>query len=346
MHWRQIKQELLLLFTFFLIISCFNSCAPTKCVLCELNNTKIYKIKLKKEGRDQIGKDKVFTNYYPITIKREKNNSEIYIVDCESKEPYFLKGKELEDFIRENLVIIDKSKVDTIIDTGDSDSPPRINMGAADTLSLKLCNRFRQPLKIELRGMFGVRDFLKEGKPIPGYGTSLDKKVLGFGGGGTNLVVGAEAGLLPRIAKIGLKGSLNLGLMTGFWPVDSGMFIPVAIHPKLTFNEFTSPLWGQCNAWNIFCDLGVAYDVSGKVDFLKDNNLPYSWFYDIGAGIDLWRSRNLDLSFDLGFRRTNLALPISQEYSQCVDNNGNIVKVTGFPVRSIGQLFLRFCLTF
>jgi hypothetical protein len=345
-HWRHIKRKMQLLLAGMVIVCCFYSCAPTKCVLCEMDNTKIYKVKLKKEGKDQIGKDKVFTNYYPITIKRSKNKSEVYVIDCDSKEPYLLKGKELEDFIKENLYIIDKSKVDTIIDTGDSDNAPRINIGEPDTLAIKLCNRFRQPLKIELRGMFGVRDFLKEGKPIPGYGSTLDKKVLGFGGGGTNLVVGAEAGILPRIAKIGTKVSLNLGLMTGFWPVDSGRFIPFAIHPKLTFNEFTSPLWGQCNAWNIFGDLGVAYDVSGKVDFLKDNNMPYSWFYDIGAGIDLWRSRNLDLSFDLGFRRTNLALPISQEYSQCVDNNGNVVKVIGFPVRSIGQLFLRFGLTF
>jgi hypothetical protein len=309
-----------------------------------MDNATIYKVDFKDDAKAEIGKDKILTNYYPIKIERSKTKAELYVIDCEGKEPYLLKGKALEEFIKQNLRVIDFSKVDTIINTGDSDFPPSINIGQPDSFSL--CNRFRQPVKIELRGMFGVRDFNKEGKPIPGYGSELDKKVLGFGGGGTNLVVGAEAAVLPRIARIGLRNSLNLGVMTGFWPVDSGMFVPIAIHPKLTFNEFTSPLWGQCNAFNIFGDLGVAYDVTGKTDFLNENNLPYSWFYDIGAGIDLWRTRNLDLSFDIGFRRTNLALPISQKYTECIDNNGTTVEVTGFPVRSIGQLFIRFGLTF
>jgi hypothetical protein len=342
--WRHIRNKMNFLLAGMVIGSSFYSCAPTKCVLCDVDNTTVYKVELTDAAKTKIGKDKILTNYYPVTIKRSKKKTELYVIDCDGKEPYKLKGQELQDFIKQNLFVIDKSDVDTIINTGDSDFPPSINLGPPD--SIRLCNRFRQPVKFELRGMFGVRDFYKDGKPIPGYGSSLHKKILGFGGGGTNLVIGAEAAVLPRIARVGLRNSFNLGLMTGFWPVDSGLFVPFAIHPKFTFNEFTSPLWGQCNAFNVFGDLGVAYDVSGKVDFLNQNNLPYSWFYDIGAGIDLWRSRNLDLSFDLGYRRTNLALPISQDYQECVDNNGNVIKVTGFPVRSIGQVFLRFGLTF
>jgi hypothetical protein len=342
-HLRDVPQVFLIL-VFFLLTIFISSCSTSKCILCDVNNTTIYNVKIKEEAKAEIGKDKILTNYYPVTIERSKKKTELYVIDCDGKEPYRLKDKELEEFIKQNLIVIDKSKVDTIINTGDSDFPPTINIGKPD--SIQLCIRFRQPFKFELRGMFGVRDFKKDGLPIPGYGSELDKKILGFGGGGTNLVLGAETALLPRIARIGTRHSLNLGLMTGFWPVDSGMFVPIAIHPKLTFNEFTSPLWGQCNAFNIFGDLGVAYDVTGKTDFLRDNNLPYSWFYDIGAGIDLWRSRNMDLSFDLGYRRTNLTLPISSEYLECVDNNGNVEKVTGFPIRSIGQLFFRFGLTF
>jgi hypothetical protein len=341
---RHLRNKLHLLVIVFLIIWSTYSCAPTKCTFCHVDNTTIYKVELKDAAKSKIGKEKILTNYYPVTLKRNKKKTDLYIIDCDGKEPYLLKGKELEDFIKQNLVVVDKSDVDTIISTGDSDFAPRINLGPPD--SIRLCNRFRQSLKFELRGMFGLRDLKKEGEPIPGYGSELQKKVLGFGGGGTNLVLGAEAGILPRIARIGLRNSFNLGLMTGFWPVDSGMFVPIAIHPKFTFNEFTSPLWGQCNAFNVFGDLGVAYDASGKVDFLNDKNLPYSWFYDLGAGIDLWRSRNMDLSFDLGFRRTNLALPINKDYTECVDNNGNTIKVTGLPVRSIGQLFIRFGLTF
>jgi hypothetical protein len=342
--WRYVRRKSQLILAGLVIICSFNSCAPTKCVMCEVDNTTLYKVKFKEEAKAELGKDKMLTYYWPVDIERSKKKTELYVIDCADKKPYLLKGKELEEFIKQNLVVIDKSKVDTIINTGDSDFPPSINIGKPD--SIKLCNRFRQPFKFELRGMLGIRDLKKDGAPIPGYGSELDKKILGFGGGGTNLVVGAEMALLPRVARIGLRNSLNLGLMTGFWPVDSGLFIPIAIHPKLTFNEFTSPLWGQCNAFNVFGDLGVAYDASGKVDFLNDKNLPYSWFYDIGAGIDLWRTRNMDLSFDLGYRRTNLALPISSEYSECVDNNGNVEKVTGFPIRSIGQLFFRFGLTF
>jgi len=344
-NWRHIRTKPQLLLVVLVIVCSFHSCAPTKCVMCDVDNTTLYKVKFKEEAKAEIGKDKMLTYYWPVDIERSKKKTELYVIDCDDKEPYLLKGKELEEFIKQNIVVIDKSKVDTIINTGDSDFPPSINIGKPD--SIKLCNRFRQPFKFEIRGMVGVRDLKKDGAPIPGYGSELDKKILGFGGGGTNMVVGAEMALLPRIARVGLRNSFNLGIMTGFWPVDSGMFVPLAIHPRFTFNEFTSPLWGQCNASYIFGDLGVAYDASGKVDFLKDNNMPYSWFYDIGAGIDLWRSRTMDLSFDIGFRRTNLALPISQKYTECVDNNGNVVeKVAGFPVRSIGQLFFRFGLTF
>jgi hypothetical protein len=342
--WRYFMRRIHLLLVGMVVVYSFDSCAPAKCVLCDVKNTTIYNVKIKEDAKAEIGKDKILTNYYPVTIERSKKKTELYVIDCEKKEPYLLQGKELEEFIKQNLLVIDRSKVDTIINTGDSDFPPTINIGQPDSVSL--CNRFRQPFKFELKGMLGVRDLKKDGAPIPGYGSQLDKKILGFGGGGTNIVVGAEAALLPRIARIGFRHSLNLGIMTGFWPVDSGMFVPVAIHPKLTFNEFTSPLWGQCNAFNIFGDLGVAYDASGKTDFLRDDNLPYSWFYGFGAGIDLWRSRNMDLSFDLGYRRTNLALPISSGYTECVDNNGNVQKVTGFPIRSIGQLFFRFGLTF
>jgi hypothetical protein len=351
--WWHIRRKLHLILAVLVIACCFDSCAPTKCVLCDFDNTTVYQVKFKADAKTKIGKEKILTNYYPVTIQRSKKKSELYVIDCEKKvsgqtkewkDPYLLKGKELEDFIKQNLVIIDKSTVDTIIDTGDSDFAPTVNIGKPD--SIKLCNRFRQGLKFELKGMVGLRDLKKDGAPIPGYGSELDKKILGFGGGGTNLVVGVETALMPRIARLGFRNSLNLGLMTGFWPVDSGMFIPIAIHPRITFNEFTSPLWGQCNAFNVFGDIGVAYDASGKVKFLNDKNLPYSWFYDIGAGIDLWRSRNMDLSFDIGYRRTNLALPISEKYKECIDNNGKTVEVTGFPIRSIGQLFFRFGLTF
>jgi len=304
-----------------LITMFFSSCSTTKCALCDVDNTTIYNVKLKEEAKTKIGKVSILTNYYPVTIERSRKKSEVYVIDCDSNAPYLLKGNELEDFIKQNLIVIDKSSVDTIINTGDSDFAPIINIGQPDTIGL--CNRFRKPVKFELRGMFGVRDFKKDGVPVPGYGSELDKKILGFGGGGTNIVVGAEAAILPRVARIGLRNSLNIGLMTGFWPVDSGMFIPIAIHPRFTFNEFTSPLWGQCNAFYAFGDIGVAWDASGKVDFLNDNNMPYSWFYDIGAGIDLWRTRNMDLSFDIGFRHTNLALPISQKYIECIDNNGD-----------------------
>ena len=312
-------------------------------MLCDVDNKTFYKVKIKETAKNKDGKDIIFTNYYPVTIERSKKKSDVYVVNCEGKDPYSLKEKDLENFIRQNLLVFDKSDVDTIINSSDSDLPPGINFNPSD--SIRFCNRFRQPVKVELRGMVGLRDLKKDGEPIPGYG-ELDKKVLGFGGGGTNIVIGAEAAVLPRIARIGLKNSLNLGIMTGFWPVDSGMFVPISIHPRLTFNEFTSPLWGQCNAFYLFGDLGAAYDASGKVDFLNNHHLPYSWFYGIGGGIDLWRSRNLDLSFDLCFRRTNLALPMSQEYIECINNQGETTTVIGYPIRSIGQLIFRFGLTF
>lgn len=313
-------------------------------MLCEGDNNTYYKVKLSGDAKNQSGgKDIVLTNYYPVTIERSKKKSDVYIVDCEGKEPYLLTGKEQEDFIRQNMIVVSSSDVDTIITDADSDLSPKINENPPEMG--RYCNRFRQSIKIELRGMAGVRDFKKEGLPIPGYGEP-DKDVLGFGVGGTNITVGAEVAVLPRIAKLGKKGSFNLGLLSGFWPVDGGLFIPLSIHPRFTLNEFTSPLWGRCNAYYLFGDVGAAYDASKNVPFLKDNNMPYSWFYGAGAGVDLWRSRSLDLSFDVGYRRTNMALPLSLEYVECINNYGDTQSNLDYPIRSIGQLFFRFGLTF
>ena len=158
-HWRHNKRKIQLLLAGLVIVCCFDSCAPTKCVLCEMNNTKIYKVKLKKEGKDQIGKDKVFTNYYPITIKRSKNKSDVYVIDCERKEPYLLEGKELEDFIKENLYVIDRSKVDTIIDTGDSDYPLKYILATPIHFLLSYATASGNPLNLNLGECLGYAIF-------------------------------------------------------------------------------------------------------------------------------------------------------------------------------------------
>jgi hypothetical protein len=310
--------------------------------VCDLDNTTLYHVELKEGVKTGLKKQKIQTFYNPtqLQIPSGKKKMETIVVDCDSMKPYLYNDVELEQLFQKYSYRIDTTDIKQIITSSDADSPPTV-VRFTSIDSIKLCNRFRKPFKIELKLMGGIRNFDKGTTSFPGYngGVTYEKELLGFGPGGTNIVMGAEAVLSQRFFKIKNRHAFNLGLMSGFWPVDGGLFMPLAIHPRISFNEITSPLWGRCNSLNLFGDLGTAFDLSNSVPFITPKGFS-SWFADAGIGFDLWQSRNHDLSFDLGYRLTNLALPNNKDYQQCLDEAG-IEQEIGYPVRRASQVFVR-----
>lgn len=322
-----------------------NSCATSKCVLCDTENNKVYQIELKENAPSKSGKQEFKTFFSPVIVQKSKKEAELHLVDCDNAEPYLLNENELEPFIRKNLFVIDTTWVKRIVSTSDADvSPTAVSYMSLD--GYKLCNRYRKPFKVELRGMVGIRNFDKEGLYVPNDngGTLYPKDTVGFGLGGTYLTLGAEVALLPRIAKIGKRSAFHLGLLTGYWPVDGGLFIPLSIHPRLTLNDQSSPLFNSCNAWYIFGDLGTAFDAGGAVPLWAESKFT-STFWGGGIGFDKWLTKRSDVSIDMGYRVTNMALPINDALKQCLKEAGLVANVS-YPYRSAGQVFLRIGLTF
>lgn len=199
--------------------------------------------------------------------------------------------------------------------------------------------------KIELRGMAGYRLNANQSihYPGPSGGTTYKKETFSFERGGTDITVGFEASGLFQIDYLSNgRDNFHLGIMTGIWPVDGSTFIPLAIHPRYTFDDVPDHLNCDCNAWYIFGDLGIVLDPTGEVPLYCNedcNETILSSFWDIGIGYDMWLTKCMDFSIDVGFRRTQLPLPANEECEECSGVNGK------YPVRLSNQIFLRLGLT-
>jgi hypothetical protein len=342
---KKLLREHIVLSSIFLMLVLSYSCTPTKCVLCDIENSTLYKVEYNEDEKSGRVNKEIETFFTPVPIEVSKKKVDLYLVDCTGEKPYKLQGEGLEQFIKQNMFRIDTSQVKRIVTTSDADVPPEV-VSYHELEKLDVCNRARKPFKIEVRGMLASRRWDNEGVFYTGYdgGTLYQRNdfinnVIGFGRGGTNLILGAEAAFIPRLARINGRHALGLGVLTGFWPVDGGLFLPLALHPRFTFNEFSAPLWGKCNAWYLFGDLGVAYDAGGEIPFMNEN-MPTSWFTGVGIGIELWKTKNRDLSFDLGYRYTSLSLPANNDLENCYDQAG-LDNTIGNPERKAGQLFVR-----
>jgi hypothetical protein len=351
---RQCRRGLVFLFLGGVLAMLQYSCSTSKCALCDIDKSTVYNIEMKDNVRSDIGK-KRFVSYFPPVPYEENKKKVVAVIDCDGQEPYKMNDNELKRFILDNKHTIDTSSIEYIVVSSDADiAPKKVSYTSLD--SLLLCNRSRHSVKFEVCGMLGSRLVWDNiGANILGIyqpKNDLLDKVIGFGPGGTNLIIGAEAAILPRIALINNKHSFNLGLMTGFWPVDGGMFVPISIHPRLTFNEKSEPIWGKCNAWYLFGDMGTAWDAR---NINKGNGVPiyqtytniegkterwFTWFAGLGAGVDLWKSKGRDLSIDGGYRITNLPLSTNEELRKCLQESGkdpNLINAS----RMADQVFIR-----
>lgn len=339
------------------------SCTPSKCIMCDLDNSTIYKVEFKEDQQKTTDKP-IHTFFKPILVEKGKKSAEVYIINCElNDQPFLMDTREMEKYIRQNTLRIDTSKIERVIKSSDTDIPPLVAKFESFDL---LCDRYRKNMKIELRGMLGGRHpWHNEDLYYPGVGdesgvlyekNSMINNIIGFGAGGTNLIIGAEAALLPKLFSINNRHSVNMGLLTGYWPVDGGHFFPLSLHPRITFNDVSSPLWGKCNAWYLYGDAGPVLKVGNIGSATKYPSVPEqlgdwfinpwndlysaSWFTGFGAGIDLWKSRGRDLSFDIGYRYTNLKLPKNENFEDCLEESGKDFNIP-YPSRSIGQIIFR-----
>lgn len=230
----------------------------------------------------------------------------------------------------------------------DGHNPPRDTILSCDDDCIS-CYRDRNCIKeatgfidkIELRAMGAYRLNTKESIVYEGLdgGTEYYKETFGTERGGTDIVMGIETAFLFNIPYFSNKdNTFDLGLMTGYWPVDGGNFLPLSAHLRYTFDNRPDYIDCDCNAWYLFGDLGLALDLEGERPLVlekPDGSTIWSSFWDIGIGYDWWLGECSDFSVDIGFRHTSLPLPENLDCVECTGETGK------FPVRKINQVFLR-----
>jgi hypothetical protein len=341
---------------YFLPIACIvllglTSCNTSRCVMCKSSRETIYNVELNEEYAKKLNKP-VIQSFIRPSKMAIKNKKEVFgIVDCSDLPPdEKMNAGKSRRYIKKHFYELDSSQVKMITTISDAD------ISLINDKIVKIsqppcpdCNRKRSPFKIELRGMAGVRPLTEKSIFYPSItnGTTYQRKFLGFGIGGTTVVVGPEIALLPRLFTVKNKHSFNLGVLSGFWPVDGGSYIPISLHPRYTLNEFPSLLNAcSCNTLYFFGDLGTAYDASGKIDFIYNKKLT-STFFGAGLGMDFGLTKWFDLSVDAGYRYTNLSLPEIPDLKDCIDKfQGKVPLNSIYPMRSVGAFFVRFGITF
>lgn len=203
--------------------------------------------------------------------------------------------------------------------------------------------------KLEFRLMGGYRFGTKDGIYYPDENKIYEKETFGFERGGTDITVGLEVAAFWNANSIPIALGFNksnfkrnnfaLGIMTGVWPVDGSIFIPLSFHPRYTFNyDKTDKYKGECDTWYVFGDLGIPIDPTFNVPIYCDNGKcdnQFAYFYGIGVGRDWWISECTDFSIDIAYRLTKMPLPANK---CCGLEESN-------PFRTSDGIFLRLGLT-
>ncbi len=257
----------------------------------------------------------------------------------------------------QEIPLNDTSEVKLYSTSSDVDIPPQL-IYLSDARPCDCCPRDRTCIgkktifsKIEVRAMAGYRlgadDFIDYPGPVD---VRYEKETLGFDIGGTDITLGLEAAFLwditdwaRKLFNIPQRHKLHLGPMIGLWPVDGSLFVPISLHPRYTFwYDETDRRNNECNAWYVFGDYGIPFDPTFELpvfcDNCGDNNLQ-AYFWGLGVGRDWWLSECMDFSIDVGFRMSQTPLPANKECEECTDEQNK------YPFREIGQIFLRFGLT-
>lgn len=194
--------------------------------------------------------------------------------------------------------------------------------------------------KLEVRGILGYRG----GKdsviyPTPSGNQVYNSSFFGFDRGGSSMFIGLEVAGLWDVPFLDESGALQLGVLSGLWPVDEGLFIPLGLYGRYTFNQNPSKYSEFCDTWYMYGTIGLPLDFETDAPLFGKSSDYQRIFYGFGIGYDWAINCDMDFSVDLGIRRMNLPLP---PYTCCVttpDDSRN-------PFRSSTAVLLRFGLTF
>ncbi|TAL68120.1 MAG: hypothetical protein EPN82_12045 [Bacteroidetes bacterium] len=192
--------------------------------------------------------------------------------------------------------------------------------------------------KFELRGVLGYRG-IQEEYYKPGVLTPFKSTFFGFDEGGSTMIIGLEFAGLWNVPFIDKSEKFQLGFITGLWPWDGSMFVPLGLHGRYTFNPHPKPSSDNCNSWYLYGNLGLPLDFQTKAPLFASKIEFQRYFYGLGIGYDWAITCNMDLSFDLGFRAMNLPLPACESCPTTpIDER--------YPYRYSRALLFRFGLTF
>ncbi|MBL0174166.1 MAG: hypothetical protein IPP94_02690 [Ignavibacteria bacterium] len=318
------------------------ACSSSRCAYCEQGDCPptdayLYSVELKTPVADQCGGGEVsslVTSYAPSLACGE--GVPILRVDVPCAPGGDCKGA--------RTYIIPEDQVQRITRVSDTKTPPEPVRPECTCVS---CASARDGAlgigKLELRAMGAWR-----GEQSPVFypdaqgGVLYEPETFSTGRGGTKITAGAELAALWPVLSFGETGprrvktdNLHLGLLTGVWPVDGSVFIPLSFHPRLTFNNHPDPYGCGCNAWYVFGDVGITFDGTTNAPIEKDKRV----FIGLGIGYEIPLSNETDLGVDFFVRRTWLPLP---EITCCPD----VPEGDRNPVRISNVLGLRLGVTF
>lgn len=241
------------------------------------------------------------------------------------------------------LYDIPVSRVKRITYVSDPLLPPQ-TVAVNDLEPILGCCRVRDGFlffdKFEIRAAIGYRGV--EDSVIYPTPTGQDvyrSSFFGFDRGGSSMVIGFELAGLWNVSFLDKSGKLQLGVLTGLWPADGSLFIPLGLHGRYTFNQNPSKFSENCNSWYVYGNLGLPLDFNSGAPLFGSSWDFQRRFYGLGIGHDWAISCDLDFSIDLGFRHMNLPLPEIICCPTTPDDKRN-------PFRSSDVLLLRFGLTF
>ena len=170
-------------------------------------------------------------------------------------------------------------------------------------------------------------------------GTTYHSATFGTGRGGSTFFGWFELAGLWSADWLDQSHRFQLGVLTGVWPVDGSIFVPLTIHPRYTFRQHPEEFTSNCNTWYLFGDAGIPFDFQTGASIIGKSMDRQRSVFGFGVGYDWSWGCARDFSIDLGYRRLHLPLP-------ALDCCPSIPKQDRIPWRTSNALMLRLGVTF
>lgn len=194
--------------------------------------------------------------------------------------------------------------------------------------------------KLELRGVVGYRgDKDSVFYPSASGGEIYRSSTFGNSRGGSSIIAGVEIAALWSFAWLDETERLQLGLMTGWWPVDESQFIPIGIKARYTVDQRIVDDGSSGSTLYLFGDAGLPLDFTTNAGVIGPDVNRQRIYYGFGAGFDWPIGCTIDFSIDLALRRMTLPLPPIDCCPDIPDEERN-------PYRTSNAVVLRTGLTF